>query len=110
MKALAIFFLALSLPASADWVELFNGKDFTNFGAPGKTEQNGYLVKDGIIESSMQSRNLITEKQYSDYILELEFQLTPGANNGLGIHYPGSGNPAYTGMELQIIDNTADKY
>ncbi|MDP6209081.1 MAG: DUF1080 domain-containing protein, partial [Roseibacillus sp.] len=96
MKALATCFLALSLPASADWVELFNGKDFTNFGAPGKTEQNGYFVKDGIIESSRKSGNLITEKQYSDYILELEFQLTPGANNGLGIHYPGSGNPAYT--------------
>jgi len=110
MKALATCFLALSFPASADWVELFNGKDFTNFGASGKTEQNGYFVKDGIIESSKKCRNLITEKQYSDYILEFEFQLTPGANNGLGIHYPGSGDAAYTGMELQIIDNTADKY
>ena len=110
MKALAASFLILSLPASAEWVELFNGKDFTNFGAPGKTEQNGYFVKDGIIESSRKCRNLITEKQYADYILEFEFQLTPGANNGLGVHYPGSGDAAYTGMELQILDNTADKY
>ena len=110
MKALAASLLILSLPASADWVELFNGKDFTNFGAPGKTEQNGYFVKDGIIESSRKCRNLITEKQYADYILEFEFQLTPGANNGLGVHYPGSGDAAYTGMELQILDNTADKY
>ena len=52
----------------------------------------------------------MTEKQYSDYILEFEFQLTAGANNGLGIHYPGKGNPAYAGMELQILDNTAAKY
>ena len=76
MKALAACLIALSLPASADWVELFNGKDFTNFGASGKTEKNGYFVKDGIIESSGKSRNLITEKQYADYILEFEFQLT----------------------------------
>ena len=110
MRALTALFLATALAAQADWVTLFNGKDFTNFGAAGKTEQNGYVVKDGVIESTPQCRNLMTEKQYADYILEFEFQLTPGANNGLGIHYPGNGNPAYSGMELQILDNTADKY
>lgn len=110
MRTLTALILASSLTAQADWVELFNGKDFTNFGAPGKTEQNGYLVKDGIIESTKQCRNLMTEKQYEDYILEFEFQLTPGANNGLGLHYPGTGDAAYTGMECQILDNTADKY
>ena len=110
MRILTALLLSSTLAAQAGWVTLFNGKDFTNFGAPGKTEQNGYVVKDGIIESTPQCRNLMTEKQYADYILEFEFQLTPGANNGLGIHYPGTGNPAYAGMELQILDNTAEKY
>lgn len=100
----------ISGSASADWVDLFNGKDFANFGGAGKTELNGYVVKDGVIESTKKCRNLMTEKQYADYILEFEFQLTPGANNGLGIHYPGKGNPAYSGMELQILDNSAEKY
>jgi len=36
--------------------------------------------------------------------------LTPGANNGLGIRSPLEGNPAYDAMELQILDNTAEKY
>ena len=110
MRALPVLFLATAVAVQAEWVTLFNGKDFTNFGAPGKTEKNGYLVKDGVIESTPRCRNLMTEKQYADYILEFEFQLTPGANNGLGIHYPGKGNAAYAGMELQILDNTADKY
>jgi hypothetical protein len=110
MRYLTTLLLASALTAQADWVELFNGKDFTNFGAAGKTEQHGYVVKDGIIVSTPKCRNLMTEKQYADYILEFEFQLTPGANNGLGIHYPGQGDAAYTGMELQILDNTADKY
>lgn len=109
-RAVLTLLLASVLAARADWVTLFNGKDFTNFGAPGETEQSGYVVKDGVIESTPQCRVLMTEKQYADYILEFEFQLTPGANNGLGIHYPGSGNPAYAGMELQILDNTAEKY
>ena len=107
---LAAIFLASILSANADWEKLFNGKDLTNFGGAGKTEKNGYLVVDGVIESTPKCSNLMTEKQWADYILEFEFQLTPGANNGLGIHYPGKGNPAYTGMELQILDNTADKY
>ncbi len=110
MRSLTALFLASALTAQADWVDLFNGKDFTNFGGAGKTEQNGYLAKDGIIESTPRCRNLMTEKEYADYILEFEFQLTPGANNGLGIHYPGKGDAAYTGMELQILDNTAKKY
>ena len=38
------------------------------------------------------------------------FQLTPGANNGLGIRSPLTGDAAYEGMELQILDNDAPVY
>lgn len=54
--------------------------------------------------------NLYTEKEYGDFIFRFEFQLTPGANNGLGIHTPLKGDAAYVGKELQILDNTADQY
>ena len=37
-------------------------------------------------------------------------ELTPGANNGLGIRTPLEGDPAYVGMELQILDDTAEVY
>jgi hypothetical protein len=96
-------FSSLSVSATAP-VSLFNGKDLT--GWTGK----GYVVKDGTIICSPKGRNLTTVKQYSNYIFEFEFKLPPGGNNGLGIHYPGSGNPAYTGMEVQILDDTAKKY
>ena len=75
-----------------------------------KAEQAGYEVKDGTITSPRKCRVLKTEKQYSNYVLHFEFKLTPGANNGLGIHYPGQGDAAYTGMEIQILDNTHPKY
>jgi len=54
--------------------------------------------------------NLFTQKEYSDFIFRFEFQLTPGANNGLGIRAPLEGDAAYVGMELQILDNTAAIY
>ncbi len=99
-----------ALAQGAEWTSLFNGKDFEGWGGAGKTELNGYVIRDGMIEATGKCRNLVSEREYADYIMEFEFQLTPGANNGLGIHYPGSGNPAYAGMELQILDNSSKKY
>ena len=46
----------------------------------------------------------------ADFIFRFEFQLTPGANNGLGIRAPLEGDAAYVGMELQILDSEDPKY
>ncbi|WP_153557841.1 3-keto-disaccharide hydrolase [Roseimaritima sediminicola] len=71
-----------------------------------------YEVKDGAIQCRKgHGGTLYTEETYGDFKVRLEFLLPPGGNNGLAIRYPGSGNPAYQGMtELQVLDNTADKY
>lgn len=110
MKSLLLALATLSSAYAGEFVDLFNGKDFTNWGAAGKTEQAGYEVKDGTITSTKNCRVLKTEKEYSNYVLQFEFKLTAGANNGLGVHYPGTGDAAYTGMEIQILDNTHPKY
>jgi hypothetical protein len=54
--------------------------------------------------------NLYTVDEYANFIFRFEFRLTPGANNGLGIRTPMSGDAAYVGMEIQILDDTAPKY
>jgi len=54
--------------------------------------------------------NLYTKEEYGDFVFRFEFKLTEGANNGLGIRAPLTGNAAYEGMELQILDNEADIY
>lgn len=110
IKSLIFAVASLATVQAGEFVTLFNGKDFTNWGGKEKTEQSGYFVKDGIITSSPECRHLVTEKEYTNYVFEFEFKLTPGANNGLGIHYPGEGDPAYSGMEIQILDDTAAKY
>jgi hypothetical protein len=111
MKKLLVAMACVGSVYAGEFVSLFNGKDFTGWGGAGKPEQSGYVIKEGgIIESTKKCRFLITEKEYSNYVFEFEFKLTAGANNGLGIHYPGKGDPAYTGMEIQILDNTHPKY
>ncbi len=90
-----------------DFALLFNGKDLS--GWTGNTK--GYAVEDGrIVVLEHTGGNLYTQKEYSNFVLRFEFKLTPGANNGLGIRAPLSGDAAYVGMELQILDDTADKY
>lgn len=99
-------FSAITLTAASaqEFRPLFNGKDLTGW------KGGGYEVIDGAIVCTPQGSNLVTEERFSHYILDFEFQLPPGGNNGLGIHYPGTGDAAYVGMELQILDDTADKY
>jgi hypothetical protein len=87
-----------------DFVPLFNGKDLTGW------KGDGYIVEDGAIVCTPKGKNLMTEAIYANYVLDFEFKLPPGGNNGIGIHYPGEGDAAYTGMEIQVLDDTAPKY
>ncbi|MCY7422551.1 MAG: DUF1080 domain-containing protein [Chitinophagaceae bacterium] len=72
-----------------------------------------YVIEDGkmVIRPKPGSRgNLYSKDEYSNFNFRFEFKLTAGANNGLGIRAPLEGDAAYTGMELQILDNEADVY
>ncbi|MBC6368632.1 DUF1080 domain-containing protein [Algoriphagus sp. AK58] len=99
----------LALAQESGFVPLFNGKNLD--GWVGNKES--YQAKDGMIVIEPKGGgggNLFTEKEYGNFILRFEFQLTPGANNGLGIHAPLQGDAAYVGKELQILDNEHEKY
>jgi len=87
---------------------LFNGEDLTGW----QGNIKGYVAKDGmiVVEPKLGGGNLYTAQEYGNFIMRFEFKLTPGANNGLGIRTPIKGDAAYQGMELQILDNTAEKY
>ncbi|MGX1929775.1 3-keto-disaccharide hydrolase [Flagellimonas sp. 2504JD4-2] len=92
------------------FVELFNGKNLDGWigNKSSYRAENGSIIVDP--NGGGSGGNLFTEDQYSNFIFKFEFQLTPGANNGLGIHAPLEGDVAYVGKELQILDNTAEKY
>lgn len=87
--------------------DLFNGKDLTGwFGAT-----DGYAVEDGILYCIRGSGGkLYTEEEYDDFVFRFEFKLTPGSNNGIGLRASTEGDPAFSAMEIQILDNTAEKY
>lgn len=89
---------------------IFNGKDLSGWTYASKTGE-GYRVRDGVVYCDAHNGgNLFTEKEYENFVLRLEFKLTPGANNGIGIRAPLKGQIAYAGMEIQVLDDTAEKY
>jgi HEAT repeat protein len=93
--------------AADNFTSLFTGEDLSGWVG----DKDSYTVSNGqIVSKDGASGNLFTEDEYSNFILKFEFKLTAGANNGLAIRSPLEGNPAYEGMELQIIDNAAEKY
>jgi hypothetical protein len=86
---------------------LFNGRDLA--GWTGDLE--GYSVENGVIAVlPSSSGNLYTEKEFKDFVFRFDFRLTPGANNGIGIRAPLSGDAAYAGMEIQVLDDSAEIY
>jgi hypothetical protein len=91
------------------FISLFDGADLEQWTG----NKSGYIVKDGVIEVDPfdgSAGNLYTKDEFGNFIFRFEFQLTPGANNGIGIRAPLEGDAAYAGMEIQVLDNDAPKY
>ena len=69
--------------------------------------------KDGVLTAGKKRGTwLVSEKVYTDFILEFEVKLTERGNSGVALRSPMKGDPAFDGMEFQMADlryNTAAK-
>ncbi len=104
--------LALALPGWAGGFEkVYDGKTLSGWTLVGG-HGRGYVPSAGGVLTCPADGggNLYTEKEYSDFHLKLEFKLSPGGNNGIGIRAPLSGDAAYVGMEVQVLDDEAPMY
>jgi len=64
-----------------------------------------WTVKDGILQTgSRRGTWLVSDKEYGDFILEVEIKLTEKGNSGIALRAPMYGDPAFDGMELQVAD------
>ena len=95
------------------FVSLFDGRTLN--GWQGATEvfavENGNLVcKRHGKDEERTNQNMYTTKQYSDFVLRFEFKLEPNGNNGIAVRSPLTGRPSRDGLEIQILDNSAERY
>jgi hypothetical protein len=98
------------------FTRLFNGKDLTGwvYGRRGDAENRtgkGYQIENAVLFSTKEDGgNLYTEKEYGDFVFRFDFRLTENANNGIGIRAPLSGDVAYAGIEIQVLDDSGPQY
>ncbi len=64
-----------------------------------------WKVENGILHGSEPRGTwLVSEKEYGDFILEFEWKLGEQGNSGTALRAPMFGDPAFDGMELQMVD------
>jgi hypothetical protein len=64
-----------------------------------------WKVENGVLHGSEPRGTwLLSEQEYSDFVLELEWKLGDQGNSGTALRAPLYGDPAFDGMELQMVD------
>jgi hypothetical protein len=104
--------LSLHAQVEAGFKSLFDGQTLNGWREMHKTKGPPYFVTNGVISSPPNAANdLVTEAEFSNFVLRLEFKLTQAANNGTGIRVPMETNDlTYAGNEVQILDDEAPEY
>jgi hypothetical protein len=64
-----------------------------------------WKVENGVLHGSEPRVTwLVSEKEYGDFILEFEWKLGERGNSGTALRAPLFGDPAFDGLELQMVD------
>ncbi len=89
---------------------LFNGKDLSGWQIiNGKA--GTWKVENEILYTEGEGGGwLSTTREFENFKLELDFRVPPEGNSGVFLRAPHEGDPAYTGMEVQVLDDYAAKY
>ena len=95
----------------AGWAKLYNEKNLSGWSTTG----NWLVEKDGVLairprkgEKGWQRYGayLWSERQYADFILDLEYAYPEGGNSGVYFRVADRANPVNTGIEAQILDSS----
>ena len=87
------------------FISLFNGVNLEGWGEVGSPcwyVQDGVIVCSGLSESTGWLRS---NRLYRNFILRLEYRISPNGNSGIFLRAPHYGRSSRLGMELQIQDD-----
>ena len=87
--------------APAGWVV----RAWDDVGKPGPAGARWIVDDHGVLHGSTPRGTwLISEKEYGDFVLDFEWKLPERGNSGCGIRFPDAGDPAFNGLEIQMVD------
>ena len=122
MKIFLLNILALTLFSQAAFAQkhsaktkpqaVFDGKTTTGWHTYLKpTAEPAWTVVDGALQLDPKAAgqgDLVTDEEYENYELTLEWKISPGGNSGIifGVHEDPAFHATYeTGVEMQVLDN-----
>jgi hypothetical protein len=94
------------------FVALFDGKSLKGWKLHGGKE-GAWAVdeKSGTLYTARGGGGwIMSEKEYANFELRVDFKVPSGGNSGVALRSPMKGDPAYTGMEIQILDDKHPSY
>jgi glucose/arabinose dehydrogenase len=93
----------------AGWKLLFDGQSTEPFrDYKGEKLSEGWFVKDGVLQKTDKTSNLITKDKFGSFELSIEYKISEGGNAGLMFHVTEEEKmPWQTGPEVQLQDNKA---
>lgn len=99
------------IPRGEGWRDLFNGKDLTGWEEVGG-KGNAWGVENGLLYTTGAEGGgwLSTTEEYGDFEFEAEFRVPENGNSGIFIRAPRTGNPAFEGSEIQVLDDYGSEY
>lgn len=98
---------------------LFDGKTLAGWEGAGKPKETCWKVEDGSIVCTGEKGGpwLRTAKEYGDFNLRFDYQVSAGGNSGVYVRVPKDGNhhredksKPEAGFEIQVLDDKAEKY
>jgi alpha-L-fucosidase len=76
--------------------------------------EEGWLIKDGILQCTgggkLWGEWLGTDQDYTDFIIDFEYKISPGGNSGVYLRTPREGHPSSVSTEIQLLDDDAEKH
>ncbi|MDQ4140182.1 MAG: DUF1080 domain-containing protein [Bacteroidota bacterium] len=88
----------------AGWRDLFQ-KDLSNSIKP----DNVWTFENGVLTAS-EDNSIWSDKEYTDFILDLEFKTAPGTNSGVVVHASDIKNWIPNSVEIQIADDYSEEW
>lgn len=89
------------------WKSLFDGKTLNGWrNYKGKGVRNGWKVENGMMVHTKGGGDIITEEQFDNFELKLEWKVAVAGNSGIFFGVREVDGPIYfSGIEMQILDN-----
>src|SRR5213075_768213 len=96
-----------SQPAATEWGSLFDGQTtagWRNYGKP--TISDGWKVQDGALTRTGAGGDIITNEEFKNFELMIEWKIEPGGNSGIFYRASEDSDEIYwNATEIQVLDD-----